>query len=226
MTTRIAIVAGAGTGLGQAVALTLSGLGVTVVAVDRSEPGLKELPDDIHREVADATDPAVPGPLVDRIAREVGPPDALVNTIGAFELGDALSVTPQSLRLMIDVNLGAALWLTQAVVPHMQQNGGGAIVYVTSRPGIEPSPGVAAYATAKAALAHLTRILNVELRSSGIRVNAVAPQVIATAKNKATFPPELLVGAVEPKAIADIIAFLASDAAAPISGAIVPAYGG
>jgi NAD(P)-dependent dehydrogenase (short-subunit alcohol dehydrogenase family) len=222
----VAIVAGAGTGLGQAVALTLSGSGVAVVAVDRSEAGLKGLPDDIRREVADATDPAVPGPLIDRIAREVGPPDALVNTIGAFELGDALSITPESLRVMIDVNLGAALWLTQAAVPHMQQNGGGAIVHITSRPGIEPAPGVAAYATAKAALAHLTRILDIELRSSGIRVNAVAPQVIATAKNKAMFPPEMLVDAVEPEAVADIIAFLVSDAATPTSGAIVPTYGG
>jgi NAD(P)-dependent dehydrogenase (short-subunit alcohol dehydrogenase family) len=226
MTAHVAIVAGAGTGLGQAVALTLAASGVTVVAVDRSETGLKELPDDVRREVADATDPAVPGPLIDRIAGEVGPPDVLVNTIGAFELGDALSITPQSLRVMIDVNLGAALWLTQAAVPHMQQNGGGAIVHVTSRPGIEPAPGVAAYATAKAALAHLTRILDIELRASGIRVNAVAPQVIATAKNKAMFPPEMLAGAVEPEAVAAIIAFLVSDAATPTSGAIVPTYGG
>jgi NAD(P)-dependent dehydrogenase (short-subunit alcohol dehydrogenase family) len=55
--------------------------------------------------------------LIDRIADEVGPPDVLVNTIGAFHPGDALTATPETLRLMIDVNLGAALWLSQAVAP-------------------------------------------------------------------------------------------------------------
>ena len=226
MSTRIAIVAGAGSGLGQATAQALHAAGLTVVGVDRNEAGLKELPVEIHREVADATDPDAPGPLVDRIAAEIGPPDILVNTIGAYELGDALTVTPQTLRQIMDVNLGAALWLTQAVAPHMQERGGGVIVHIAARPGVEPTAGVAAYGVSKAALVHLTRTLDVELRPHGIRVNAVVPQVIATAKNKAMFPPEMLVGAVEPEAIAEVIAFLVSDAATPVSGAIVSTYGG
>jgi hypothetical protein len=57
---------------------------------------VKEPPDEVHRGVADATDAAAPGPLVDRIATDVGPPDILVNTIGGYELGDALTVTPQT----------------------------------------------------------------------------------------------------------------------------------
>jgi NAD(P)-dependent dehydrogenase (short-subunit alcohol dehydrogenase family) len=226
MSTRIAIVAGAGSGLGQATALALHTAGYTVVAVDRSESGLDELPNAItHREVADATDPAVPVPLVNKIVTEVGVPSVLVNTIGAFELNDALSATPEGLRALTDVNVGAGLWLTQALAPHMERQGSGAIVHVTARPGIEPTPGYAAYGVTKAALVHLIRILDLELRPKGIRVNAVAPQVIATAKNNAMFPPEMLSGAVEPEAIANVIAFLVSDAAAPISGAIVPTYG-
>jgi NAD(P)-dependent dehydrogenase (short-subunit alcohol dehydrogenase family) len=226
MSNRIAIVAGAGSGLGQATALALHAAGVTVVAVDRNEAGLKELPEGVHLEVADATDPAVPGPLMERIVAEVGPPDILVNTIGAFELGDALSVTPETLRKVMDVNLGAALWLTQAVAPYMQQKGEGVIVHISARPGVEPTAGYAAYGASKAALVHLVRTLDVELRPQGIRVNAVVPQIIATAKNKAMFPPEALAGAVEPEAIADVIAFLVSDAAVPMSGAVVPTYGG
>ena len=108
----------------------------------------------------------------------------------------------------------------------MQRAGSGVIVHVTARPGIEPTPGYAAYGLSKAALAHLTRTLDLELRPHGIRVNAIAPQIIATAKNKAIFPPDALAGAVEPAAIADVIAFLASDTAASINGAIVPTYGG
>ena len=226
MNTRIAIVAGAGSGLGQATALALHDAGLTVVAVDRNEVGLKQLPDEIHREVADATDPAVPGPLVEGIAAKVGPPHILVNTIGAYELGDSMSVTPSGLRQLVDVNLGAALWLTQAVAPYMQKKGSGAIVHIAARPGVDPTAGTAAYGVTKAALVHLVRTLDVELRPQGIRVNAVAPQVIATAKNRAMFPPEMLAGAVEPEAVADVIAFLVSDAASSVSGALVPTYGG
>src|SRR6266536_3589680 len=116
---------------------------------------------------------------------------------------------------MIDVNLGPALWLSQAVAPHMQQQCSGAIVHVAARPGIEPAGGMAAYSASKAALVHLTRILDVEFRPHGIRVNAVAPQLLDTPTNRATFP----------EAIAGVIAFLVSDAAAPVSGAILPAYG-
>ncbi len=226
MSTPIAIVVGAGSGLGQATALVLHGAGFTVVAVDRNEAGLQQLPEGIRREVADAVDPAVPGPLVDRIAADLGPPDILVNTIGAFELGDSLAVTPETLRQLMDVNLGAALWLTQAVAPHMQRKGSGVVVHVGARPGIDPSAGYAAYGASKAALLHMVRTLDLELRPGGIRVNAVVPQLIATEKNKAMFPPEMLAGAVEPEAVARVIAFLVSDAAAPVSGAIVPTYGG
>lgn len=225
MSAKVAIVAGAGGGLGQATITTLAAGGLTVVAVDRNEDALRELPDSARREVADTTDPAVARPLIDRIANEVGPPDVLVNTIGTFRPGDALGTTPEMLRLMIDVNLAPALWLSQAVAPHMQQQGSGAIVHVAARPGIEPSGGMAAYGVSKAALVNLTRILDIELRPQGIRVNAVAPQLLDTPANRAIFPPDALAHAVAPEAIAGVIAFLVSDAAAPVSGAILPAYG-
>jgi NAD(P)-dependent dehydrogenase (short-subunit alcohol dehydrogenase family) len=221
----MAIVVGAGGALGRATAVALAAGGLEVVAVDRNERGLGDLPDDIRREVADAIDPAAAKGLIDRIAAEVGPPDVLVNTIGAFRLGDVLSTTPQTLRLMLDVNLGSALWLSQAVAPHMQQQGSGVIVHVAARPGIEPAGGMAAYSVSKAALVHLTRVLDIELRPHGIRVNAVAPQLMDTPANRATFPAEVMAQAVAPDVIADAIAFLVSDAAAPISGAILPAYG-
>jgi NAD(P)-dependent dehydrogenase (short-subunit alcohol dehydrogenase family) len=224
MSAEVAVVAGAGP-LGQATAVALATSGLTVVAVDRSESGLRELPEGVRREVADATDPAAAGPLIDRIAAEVGPPRVLVNTIGAYSVGDALTATPEALRFMFDVNLGPALWLSQAVAPHMQRQGSGAIVHVASRPGIEPTGGQAAYSVSKAALVHLTRTLDVELRPRGIRVNAVAPQLIDNPANRAALPPDVIAHAVKPEAIARVIAFLVSDAAAPVSGAIVPAYG-
>jgi NAD(P)-dependent dehydrogenase (short-subunit alcohol dehydrogenase family) len=225
MSGQVAIVAGAGGGLGRVTAAALAAAGFTVVAVDRNEHALKELPDGIRYQVGDPTDPDAARAVIDRIVADVGAPDVLVNTVGTFRPGDALSTTPEALRLMIDVNLGAALWLSQAAAIHMRPRGSGAIVHVSARPGIEPTGGMAAYSVSKAALSHLIRILDLELRPDGIRVNAVAPQLIATPENRATLPAELLAHAVSPEAIADVITFLVSDAAAPISGAILPAYG-
>lgn len=225
MSAQIAIVVGAGSGLGQATAVRLADAGAVVVGVDRNEAGLSQLPDSIRRKVADPTDPSVSTPLVAQIAQEVGAPDILVNTIGAYDVSDAMSATPKTLSLMVNVNVGPALWLTQAVVPYMTQRGSGSIVHVAARQGIEPTASVAAYSASKAALVQLVRILDLELRPQGIRVNAIAPSFIATEKNKVWAPPELLAHGVSPEALAEVIAFLASDAAAPVSGAIVPTYG-
>jgi NAD(P)-dependent dehydrogenase (short-subunit alcohol dehydrogenase family) len=225
MSPKVAIITGGAGALGRATAMTLAAGGLTVVAVDRNEHALGDLPEDIRREVADVTDPAVVTPLIDRIAAEVGPPDVLVNTIGTFRPGDALTTTPEELRFMIDVNLGPALWLSQAVAPHMRQLGSGVIVNVTARPGLEPTGGMAAYSLSKAALVHLTRILDIELRPQGIRVNAIAPQLLDTPVNRTIFPADVIAHATAPEEIAAAIAFLVSDTAAPGRGALLPAYG-
>jgi NAD(P)-dependent dehydrogenase (short-subunit alcohol dehydrogenase family) len=225
MSDRVAVVAGAGGPLGHAVAVKLASSGFSVVGVDRNEDGLRELPDTIRRVPGDTTDPAVPKAVLEQVVAEVGPPEVLVNTIGTFVLGDALSVTPDELRRLIDVNVGAALWLTQAVVPHMRERGSGAIVHVSARPAVEPTGGMAAYSLSKAALSHLVRVLDLELRPQGIRVNAVAPQLLDTPKNRTLFPPDVMAHSVTPEAIAELIVFLASDTAAPVSGAILPADG-
>jgi len=221
---RVAILAGAGGDLGRATAPKLAAAGFTVVGIDRNEAGLKELPDGILYRVGDPTDPARARNLVERIAAEVGPPEVLVNTIGTYHLGEALDVTPEDLRLMFDVNAGTALWLTQAVAPYMRERGSGAIVHIAARPGLEPTAGLAAYSVSKAALVHLTRVLDLELRPLGIRVNAVAPQIIDTVKTRPYLPPDVLAHAVSPEAIADIIVYLVSAAAATVSGAVIPAY--
>jgi NAD(P)-dependent dehydrogenase (short-subunit alcohol dehydrogenase family) len=222
---RVAVLAGAGGELGRATARKLDTAGFTVVGIDRNEDGLKQLPEGIRYEVGDPTDPTVARGLVARIADDVGPPEVLVNVIGTYGLGEALDATPEDLRLMIDVNAGTALWLTQAVAPYMRERGAGAVVHVAARPGLEPTPGMATYSISKAALVHLTRVLDLELRPHGIRVNAVAPQLIDTAKNRQFLPPDALAHAVPPEAIAEVIGYLISDAATPVSGAVVPAYG-
>ena len=96
---------------------------------------------------------------------------------------------------------------------------------MTARPVIEPSGGLVACSVSKAALAHLTRILDVELPPYRIRVSAVAPQLIDTPADRAFVPADIPAHAVSSEAIAAVIAFLVSDAAALVSGAIIRAYG-
>ena len=226
MSAHVAIVAGAGGALGHATAVTLAASGLTVVAVDRNEHALSDLPDGVRREVADTTDPAAAKELIDRIAGEVGPPGVLVNTIGTFRLGDALTTTPEMLRLMIDVNLGPALWLSQAVAPHMQQQGSGAIVHVAARPGIEPvrrHGGIQREQGRSCPLDTHSRYRVPPARDPGERGRA------ATARHPRK-PGHVPGGASwrtrsRRRRSPSVIAFLVSDAAAPVSGAILPAYG-
>ena len=225
MSDQVALVAGAGGPLGRATAVRLAAAGFTVVGVDRNEDALGELPESVRKFTGDTTDPAVPKALVDRVAAEVGPPAVLVNTIGMFALGDGLSVTPDDFRRLMDVNVGAALWLSQAVEPYMRERGKGSIVHVSARPATDPTAGMAAYSLSKAALSHLVRVTDLELRPLGIRVNAVAPQLIATPKNRSFLPPEVMAHAVSPEAIAELIVFLAGDDTAAVSGVVLPAYG-
>jgi NAD(P)-dependent dehydrogenase (short-subunit alcohol dehydrogenase family) len=105
------------------------------------------------------------------------------------------------------------------------QRGKGSIVHVSARPGTDRTAGMAAYSLSKAALSYLVRILDLELRPHGIRVNAAVPQLLDTAANRTTFPAELVAHATAPEAVVNVIAFLTGDLAAPVSGAIVPAYG-
>src|ERR1022692_3356096 len=163
----VAVVAGAGGALGHATVAALAARGFAVVALDRSEHAMNDLSGSVRKVAADPADPAVVAEAINRIAADAGPPGVLVNVVGTFRLGDALATTPETLRLMLDVNLGPALWLSQAV----------------------------------------------------------APQLIDTASNRATMPAEAIAHAVEPEAIAGVIAFLVSEAAAPVSGAILPVYG-
>jgi hypothetical protein len=128
-----------------ATAEKLAAAGFTVVGVDRNEAALRELPDGIRHA---AGDPAVSRSLDDKIVAEAGSPEALVNTMGTYHLGEALAGTSEDLRFMIDVNVGTALWLTQAVAPYLRERGSGAVVHVAARPGLEPTVGMATYGQA------------------------------------------------------------------------------
>ena len=146
-----------------------------------------------------------------------------MNTLGTFPTGDALTTTPDRLRLMIDINLGSALWLSRQSRRTCRSAPNHRAHRVPTRYRTVRRHGD--YAARKAALVHLTRILDVELRPLGIRVNTVAPHSSIPSRDGPSFPKKVIGARRAPEAIADVVVFLVSDAAAPMSGAILPAYG-
>ena len=243
---KIAIVTGASSGIGRAVAAVFAQNGATVVAVGRSEKELKEL----SKEVRSASGSVKPHladlheqSQLERVVTETMDNhrqiDCLVNAAGIIKNGTIETTTVDDWDRVMDINLRSVFQLMQRCVPHLAQTKGN-IVNVSSVAGTRAFPGVLAYCVSKAATDQLTRCAALELASKGIRVNAVNPGVVVTnihkrggmdeesydkflAHSKQTHPIGRVGTAAE---VADLIYYLASDKASWITGATYEIDGG
>jgi NAD(P)-dependent dehydrogenase (short-subunit alcohol dehydrogenase family) len=150
----------------------------------------------------------------------------VVNLVGGYAEGGRVHETPvDAFEAQLRLNLRPTYLVTAAALPHLMAAGGGSVVCVSSRAALRAFPGAAGYITAKAALLALVDALAVEYRDDLIRVNALLPSTIDTPGNRASQPHADFSRWVPPAQIADLIAYLCSDASVATSGAHIPVYG-
>jgi NAD(P)-dependent dehydrogenase (short-subunit alcohol dehydrogenase family) len=238
---KVALVTGAARGIGLATASRFLEDGWKVAMLDilgdtlRSAADALGRGDDVLALEADVSDPKAVEAAVRQAHRQLGRIDALVNNAGIAVFKPMLEVTLEDWRRVLAVNLTGPFLMTQAVAPVMRDQGGGAIVNITSISGLRASTLRVAYGTSKAGLAHLTRQQAAELGEYGIRVNAVAPGPVDTAMAKAVHSPEIRADYHDhiplnryglESELANAIRFLCSDEAGYITGQILAVDGG
>lgn len=230
---RVVVVAGASGNLGQAIAEAFYAAGANLVLLDRASDRLPQLfpelagsPDHLLLGSVDAARAESVERAVKSALQRFGRIDVLANAIGGYRAGQPVHETPlDTWDFMLNLNARTAFVLSRAIVPAMLAQGSGKIVHVAARAALAGSARAAAYSASKAATVRLVESLAAELRQANINANCVLPGTIDTPQNRQSMPKADHSRWVPPEAIADVILFLASDAARAVNGAAVPVYG-
>jgi NAD(P)-dependent dehydrogenase (short-subunit alcohol dehydrogenase family) len=241
---KVAIVTGAGSGIGQATAVRLASEGAAVACFDidggAAEATAKRISGDGGRAFPMAVNVADKGSVtagVGRAVEELGPPDVLCNIAGIGKFAHTHELALEEWDRIIAVNLTGTFLMAQAVLPHLLAKPGGNIVNTASNAGLMGQPWSAAYCASKGGVVQLTRALAQEYIDRGVRVNAVAPGGTETNIHKSFDLPEganakMLyrimspMGMAKAEELASLFAYVASDEARYMTGSIVTMDGG
>lgn len=236
-TGKTALVTGAAGGIGQAITARLRAEGATVVGTDQQVAGL----DVDHALAGDLMDGGFTDALPAQVKALTGRLDILCNNAGIITRGKITEASDDDLRRSLAINVEAPFRLCRAAIPLMAQDQGGAIINTASCWGLSPGPNHPIYVMTKAALASLTQCLGRDHAGDGIRVNAVCPNEVNTPMLRTGFAirgldPDDAINSLnqsvplgriaEPEDIADVVAFLASDDARYVVGALIEVNGG
>jgi NAD(P)-dependent dehydrogenase (short-subunit alcohol dehydrogenase family) len=236
---KVTIITGGAQGIGEACARRFAHESARVVIADvddaRGTALAKELQAMyVHCDVGDKVDVDA---MVQRVLAKHGRIDVLVNNAGIFKAAPFLEVTEEDFDDVIRINLKGAFLVAQAVAREMVQTGGGSVVNMSSVNAVMAIPSIASYNMSKGGINQLTRAMALALADQGVRVNAVAPGTIATElAAKAVLTSEEAKARIlsrtplrrlgTPDEIADVVAYLASDASSYLTGEIITADGG
>jgi len=224
---RTVIVTGAAGNLGKAVAKAFADLGANLVLVDLQRESLASAfgSDDERRSLVPANlleTAAATGVANNALAR-FGRIDVLCNIAGGFRMGETVHETSdENWNFLFDINTRTLLHAVRAVVPHMIAAGGGKIVNVGAFAAQKGVAQMGAYTASKGTVIRMTEAMAAELREKNINVNCVLPTIIDTPENRAAMPKANPAKWVAPADLANVIVFLASDAARAVHGAAVP----
>ena len=243
---RVAIVTGAGTGIGRACALAMAREGARLALVGRRHENLQQLAREIGDSAqfitvaADVSKKAEIENLIARTVAELGLINVLLNNAGVLHVGDVEQITEEQWDETFNVNVRGLWLLSRAVLPHMRKAGGGAIVNVASVLGINGARNRASYAPSKGAVVLLTKCMAIDHGHENIRVNAICPSfvetdltaaVLSTApdpqavrRERITLHPLGRLG--QPEDIASLAVYLASDESSWVTGSVFPVDGG
>ena len=224
------MVTGAGGNLGRALAHLFARRGARLVLVERNLPHLRAVygEDSEHQLLvsADLLQQAQVDAAVKAAHDRFGGIDVLCNIAGGFRMGPAVHETPDAdWDFLFGLNTRSVVHAVRAAVPGMMAAGGGRIVNVAANSALRGQAGMAAYCASKDAVIRITEAMAAELKDSHINVNCVLPGIIDTPENRAAMPTADASRWVSPDALAEVIAFLASQGARAITGAAIPVVG-
>jgi len=230
---KVTIVAGGTGGLGRAVSLAFLEQGDRVIATFRKQEELDALKTaagangpNLDGFRVDVTDESAVNQMMETVVARHGCLDVLVNTVGGYAGGIKLwELDTKVFDQMLSLNLRSGYALARAAVRVMLNQGSGAIVNVAAKAAFDHGAGAGAYAASKAAAVALMDSLAADLKGTGIRVNSILPSIIDTEANRKAMPHADFRKWPKPEAIARVIVYLCSDAAAVVHGAAVPVYG-
>ena len=221
---KVIVVTGASGALGKVVAEAALARGARVAGIDYA--AAKDQPTERRLDLGgvDLTDAAQATRAIDQVAAYFGRRDALINIAGGFAFETLAEGDPKTWQRMYALNVTTALNASRAAIPHLLNSAAARIVNVGALGAIQAGAGMGAYAASKAGVHRLTEALAAEHKGK-ITVNAVLPSIIDTAANRASMPKADFAKWVRPKELADVILFLASDAASAVTGALLPVSG-